>query len=85
MALERGELGEAAGLLLTYQFGEWRQVDGALFPFAVKLDEKTTETRLAVQYQTVRLNEPVEAGLFELPRPMDGTTRIIDLGAGPPP
>ena len=85
MAPERGELGEAAGRLLSYQFGDWRPLNGTLFPFAVQLEERSTETRLAIQYRTVRLNEPVEAGLFELPRPTDGSTRIIDLGAGPPP
>jgi hypothetical protein len=78
----RGELGEAGTLLLRFEFGERRQLDGAAFPFAVQLDEMTAGTHLAIQYETVRLNEPVEAGLFELPRPADGTTRIIDLGAG---
>lgn len=77
----RGELGEAGTLLLRFEFGEHRRLDGAAFPFAVRLDEMTGGTRLAIQYETVRLNEPVEAGLFELPRPTDGTTRIIDLGA----
>ena len=85
MAPERGELGEAGGLLLTFEFGEWRRLNGVLFPFAVHLDEATAGTRLAIQYETVRLNEPVEAGLFELPQPADGATRIIDLGAGPLP
>ncbi len=85
MAPERGELGEAGGLILTYKFGERRKLNGALFPFAVHLDEGATGTHLAIQYQTVLLNEPVEAGLFELPRPTDGTTRIIDLGAAPSP
>lgn len=85
MAPARGELGEASGPLLTYTFGERRQLNGALFPFAVRVEEGATGTRLAIQYQTVRLNEPVEAGLFQLPRPTDGMTRIIDLGAGPPP
>jgi hypothetical protein len=81
MAAVRGELGEAGTLLLRFEFGERRRLDGAAFPFAVQLDEMTAGTRLAIQYETVRLNEPVEAGLFELPRPADGTTRIIDLGA----
>jgi hypothetical protein len=83
MAPERGELGEAGGLLLTFEFGEWRRLNGVLFPFMVRLDGANAGTRLAIQYETVRLNEPVEAGLFELPRPADAATRIIDLGAGP--
>jgi len=78
----RGELGEAGTLLLRFEFGERRRLSGAAFPFAVQLDEMTAGTRLTIQYETVRLNEPVEAGLFELPRPADGTARIIDLGAG---
>jgi hypothetical protein len=85
VAPERGELGEAAGLLLTFEFGDHRRLDGAAFPFAVHLEAVTAGTRLAIQYETVRLNEPVEAGLFDLPRPSDGKTRFLDLGAWPPP
>lgn len=82
---ERGELGEASGLLLRFEFGDRRRLDGALFPFALHLEEVTVGTRLAIQYETVRLNDSVEAGLFELPRPADGRTRILDLSAGSPP
>ncbi|MEK7220363.1 MAG: hypothetical protein AAB253_04145, partial [candidate division NC10 bacterium] len=39
----------------------------------------------AKSHHTGRLNEPVESWLFELPRPADGRTRILDLGGGPPP
>jgi len=85
VAPERGELGEPSGLLLKFEFGDRRGLKGVAFPFALHLEEVTAGTHLAIQYETVRLNEPVEAGLFELPRPADGGTRIIDLGAGPPP
>jgi hypothetical protein len=85
VAPERGELGEAGGLLLKFEFGERRQLDGVVFPFAVRLEEMTAGTRLTIHYETVKLNEPVEAGLFDLPRPSDGRTRFLDLGAGPPP
>ncbi len=84
-AVERGELGEATGPVLRFEFGERRRLNGAAFPFAVRLEGVPGGTRVAVQYETVRLNEPTETGLFDLPRPADGRTRIIDLGAGPPP
>ncbi|OGB99256.1 MAG: hypothetical protein A3G35_14725 [candidate division NC10 bacterium RIFCSPLOWO2_12_FULL_66_18] len=83
--VERGELGEAAGLLLRFQFGERRRLDGATVPFGLQLEEVTAGTTLVIRYETVRLNEPVESWLFELPRPADGRTRILDLGGGPPP
>ena len=83
--VERGELGEAAGLLLRFQFGERRRLDGVMVPFGVQLEEVTAGTRLVIRYETVRLNEPVEAWLFELPRPADGRTRILDLGGATPP
>jgi len=85
VAPERGELGEAAGLLLTFTFGDRRRLNDVLFPFAVHFDEAAMGTRLGIQYETVRLNEPLEAGLFEVPRPADGATRILDLGAGSAP
>ncbi|MBI4737171.1 MAG: hypothetical protein HY766_14130 [candidate division NC10 bacterium] len=83
--VERGELGEAAGLLLRFQFGERRRLHGATVPFGVQFDEVTAGTRLVIRYETVRLNEPVEPWLFELPRPADGRTRVLDLGGGTPP
>jgi hypothetical protein len=84
MVPERGELGETSGTVLTFEFGERRQVNRLAFPFAVHLNETATKTRLDIQYKTVGLNDPVEAELFELPRPADATTRMLDLGAGPP-
>ena len=81
----RGELGEAGALLLKFEFGDRRPLSGAVFPFAVSLDEMAAGAHVALQYETVRLNEPVEAALFALPPPADGKTRIIDLGAGPAP
>jgi hypothetical protein len=83
--VERGELGETTGPLLRFEFSDRRRLNGAVFPFAIRLDGMPGGTRVGVQYETVRLNEPVEAALFELPRPTDGRTRILDLGAGPPP
>jgi hypothetical protein len=85
LAPERGELGQGGDPLLAFRFGDRRQLHDELFPFAVHFDEAATRTRLDIQYETVRLNEPLEADLFELPRPTDGTTRILDLGAGPQP
>lgn len=83
--LERGEMGEAAGLLVRFQFGDHRRLDNATVPFGVQFEEVTAGTRLALRYETVRLNEAVESGLFELPRPTDEHTRILDLGSGSPP
>ena len=83
--VERGELGEATGLLLRFEFGERRRLNGAAFPLAVRLEGVQTGTRVAIQYETARINEPVDAGLFDLPPPADGRTRILDLGGGSPP
>jgi hypothetical protein len=80
--VEHGELGEATGPLLRFQFGDRQAVDGTTFPFEIRLEGMATETALIIRYQTVRLNLPVEAELFELPRPTDGQTRILDLGGG---
>jgi hypothetical protein len=81
--LAGGELGEAGSLLLRFQFGDRRPVDGTPFPFLVVVEGTGANTRLTIRYETVRLNGPVEAGLFDLPRPADPGTRILDLGRGP--
>jgi hypothetical protein len=77
-----GELGEATGPLLRFQFGDRQNVGGTPFPFEIRLEGVAADTGLIIRYQTVRLNLPVEAELFELPRPTDGQTRILDLGGG---
>lgn len=80
--LARGELGEAGGPLLRFEFGDRRRAEGMRVPFAVHLEEVTAGTRVAIQYETLRANDPAEADLFELPRPADPAIRILDLGAG---
>jgi hypothetical protein len=83
--LTRGELGEAGTLLLRFQFGDRRLLDGTPFPFLVAVEGVGARTRVTIRYETVRLNGPVEAELFDLPRPADPGTRILDLGRGPLP
>ncbi len=82
LAVERGEVGEAGDPLLTFEFGDRRQAGVATFPFAIRLEEATGKSRLAIRYETVALNIPVEDSLFELPRPAAGQTRIIELSPG---
>ena len=80
--LTGGELGEAGTLLLRFQFGDRRLLDGTPFPFLVAVEGVGARTRVTIRYETVRLNGPVEAELFDLPRPADPGTRILDLGRG---
>lgn len=82
--LAGGELGEADGLLLRFQLGDHQLLDGMPFPFLVALEGVGTGTRVTIRYETVRLNGPVEAELFELPRPADPDTRILNLSRGSP-
>ncbi len=84
-AVDHGELGEGAGPLVRFQFGGRRPHDGIAFPLAIRIEGGPGGTSVAVRYETVRLNEPVDAGLFSLPRPTDGRTRIMDLGGGAAP
>lgn len=83
--LTRGELGEADTLLLRFKFDERRLLDATPFPFLVAVEGVGARTRLTIRYETVRLNGPVEAELFDLPRPADPGTRFLDLGRGPVP
>jgi hypothetical protein len=79
----RGELGEAAGPLLSFRFGERRAQEDIAFPFAIRIEDTRGGSVLDVRYESVRLNEPVEAALFDLPRPSNGRTRMLDLGGAP--
>ncbi len=79
--IERGELGDAAGPLLQFRFADRQPVDGHAFPQAISLEAMTAKTGLTLHYQTLRLNQPLPAELFELPPPQDGSTKILDLDA----
>jgi outer membrane lipoprotein-sorting protein len=79
----RGELGQSSGLLLRFYFGERRQVGALAFPFQMEVEGTAAGTRVALHYETVKLNEPVPPELFDLPPPPSGHTRTIDLGALP--
>ncbi len=82
-AIVRGEIGESRGLLLRFHFGERRQVGEIAFPFEMEVEGAEAETRVALRYETVKLNEAVPPDLFDLPPPQSGHTRRIDLGALP--
>jgi hypothetical protein len=77
--LERGELSQAGQRLLTFALGDYRLVDGLPFPFHVSVQEADGARRLAVRYDSVKLNDAIPADLFDLPRPTDGRTRVRDL------
>ena len=82
-AIVRGELGEASRLLLRFNFGERRQVGELAFPFLMEVEGAEAGTRVALHFETVKLNEAVPPDLFDLPPPPNGATRTIDLGALP--
>ncbi len=84
-AIQHGELGDAGGPFVQFEFGGRRALEGVAFPFTVRLDGRPNGVQVTLQYETVRLNEPVDPALFDLPRPEDGRTRILDLDAGPRP
>jgi hypothetical protein len=83
--VDHGALGDTTGPLLRFQFADRQALAETSFPFEIRLEETTASTTLVIRYQKVRLNLPVEADVFELPRPADGQTRILDLEGGPRP
>jgi hypothetical protein len=80
---EAGELGDAGGTLLRFRFRDHRMVNEAMVPFGLHLDLVSTGTRLSLSYTSLRLGDPAEDDLFDLPQPADGHTRILDLGRNP--
>jgi hypothetical protein len=77
--LVRGELGQAEQRFLRFELGDYRPLDGSLFPFALHVEEGEGARKLAVRYETVKLNDPLPADLFDLPRPADDRTKIREL------
>jgi hypothetical protein len=81
---EAGEVGDAAGPVLRFRFGDHRAVDQTTFPFSIHLEIVPAGSRLQLAYTSVRLGGPLESDLFELPLPAGGHTRLLDLGQPAP-
>ena len=79
----RGEVGRASDLLFTFGFADRKPADGREFPFDIRVEDATTQSRLQVQYERLELNRSADPALFDLPPPSDPRTRIIDLGGAP--
>ena len=84
-AIERGEAGRISETALRFGFADRRPTSDVEFPFTVWVEDVATGGRLELAYDRLKLNEPVEEALFDLPPPQDGQTRIIDLGGDLPP
>jgi hypothetical protein len=80
-AVLRGEIGQASGVLLRFGYGDRRPLGPIAFPFTIWVEDATRGARLALTYERVRLNEPIEDALFDLPFPTDGS-RVFQLEAG---
>lgn len=85
MGIERGEAGRISETALRFGFADRRPTAGVEFPFAVWVEDAAKGGRLELAYDRLKLNEPVEEALFDLPPPQGGQTRIIDLGGDLPP
>ncbi len=77
--VERGEMGDASGPLLSFQFEDRRQLDGASVPFEIRAEVLASGGRFRLHYEQLRINTPIEPDLFELARPAGTDTRFVDL------
>jgi len=79
----RGELGDAGGLLLTFEWEALRAVEGALVPHTVRVAGAESGVRLTLRYEWVRLGEGPDPSLFDLPQPSDPGIAVRELGSRP--
>jgi hypothetical protein len=78
-AVERGELGEAGGPLLQFEFTERRLLQGVRFPFAIRLQTLSADRSVSIRYETVQINSQMGPEMFDLPRPAERGIRTMDL------
>jgi hypothetical protein len=79
----RGVLGDASGSLLEFEWGDWRPVAGRSFPHSVRVRGVGNGAQVALSYEWVRLEEALEAELFQLSPPAEPGLRNLRLGEGP--
>jgi outer membrane biogenesis lipoprotein LolB len=84
LEIARGEVGRASEVLFRFAFADRRPSDGRNFPFDIRVEDSAGRGRLQLQYERLQLNLPTDSDLFDLPRPTDPRTRIIELGSGTP-
>lgn len=79
----RGELGDAAGPLLHFEWDAWRAVGPVMFPHTLRLAGGGGGGRLVLTYQWVRLGEALDPSLFLLPRPAEPDLKVLEFGEMP--
>jgi hypothetical protein len=79
----QGELGDAGGPLLRFEWDALRAVEGGVFPHRLTLRGVEGAARLELAYEWVRLGEALAPDLFALPKPDDPSLRVLELGARP--
>jgi hypothetical protein len=78
----RGELGDASGPLLQFEWDAWRTVGNVVFPHVLRMTGGQG-ARLELTYEWVRLDEALDPTLFVLPQPAEPDLRVLELGEGP--
>jgi hypothetical protein len=78
----RGMLGDASGLLIEFEWEDWRPAAGWSFPHSVRVRGVGNGAQVALSYEWVRLEEVLEADLFQLSPPAEPGLRSLRLGEG---
>ncbi len=79
----RGELGNAGGPLLQFEWEAWRTVGEVVVPHILRLTGGERGARFDLTYEWVRLDEVLDPTLFVLPRPAETGLRVLEFGEGP--
>lgn len=78
LSIERGELYRDGELILRFQFGGVKEVNGAHFPHLISLEQPKTDLQVEVRYLALELNSPIPLAAFSLQDPEGGKVRVLD-------
>jgi len=79
LSIERGELYRDGELILKFQFGGVKEVNGAHFPHLISFEQPKMDLQVEVQYLALELNSPIPLAAFSLQAPEGEKARILEL------
>lgn len=77
--LKRGEIVDEGGAWLSFQCGDYREIDGFLVPFRLRIHLERSGVRLQLIHRELQINPSFPADTFRLALPWKDDIRLLNL------
>lgn len=77
--LSRGEIFDEGGIRLSFQCRDYREINGFLVPFILKIHLERARVRLELTHREVRTNPSFHADSFSLALPLPNDVHVLNI------